>query len=407
MADRVLCARCRRPEQVCVCGHVHPLPTRTRVVLLQHPKERKVGVGTARIAHLALPNSLLRVGLDFSKDPLVRAAVAAPGSVCVLFPRRGALDVSELPADLPVTLVVLDGTWSLARKLLRLNPALAALPAVAFTPRRPSQYRIRRQPAAMCVSTIEALAEVLQVIEPENGPFDRLLEPFRAMVDRQERFVNEVGAYRHRRLPRVNRPGRRAVLAARLAADWSRLVCVQGDSNAWPRRDPERQPPELVHWVAHRPATGETFQALVAPRRPLASATAAQTELAAERIRAGGTVEEWQRAWESFARRDDVTVTWGSFYAALAVEEGLVLSQTVIDLRHEALALLRDEARSLPPSTVGRTPDLRSEATGRLRTVDACAALLGATSPELPVEGRAGRRLSALVGVLTALAPSS
>ena len=53
MADRSLCAACRRPDVVCVCAHVHAMPTRTRVLLLQHPKERKVGVGTARIAHLS------------------------------------------------------------------------------------------------------------------------------------------------------------------------------------------------------------------------------------------------------------------------------------------------------------------------------------------------------------------
>jgi DTW domain-containing protein YfiP len=54
------------------------------VLLLQHPKERRVGVGTARMAHLALPNSELRVGLDFSADPVVQAAVNAPDGVCVV-----------------------------------------------------------------------------------------------------------------------------------------------------------------------------------------------------------------------------------------------------------------------------------------------------------------------------------
>ena len=410
MADRTLCASCRRPEVVCVCAHVHSLPTRTRVLLLQHPKERKVGVGTARIAHLSLPNSLLRVGLDFSGDEVVRATLATPGTVCVLFPRPGALDVSELPRDQPLTLVVLDGTWSLARKLLRLNPALAALPHVAFRPRRPSAYRIRRQPAALCLSTIEALAEVLELIEPERGPFDRLLEPFHAMVERQERFVNEVGAYRHRRAPRTNRPPRRAVLAERLAGVWSRLVCVQGDSNAWPRRDPARQPPEIVHWVAHRPATGETFESVVAPRRSLAPATIAQVELSLERIQGGDSASGWRHAWQRFSRPDDVLVTWGSFYAELAAEEGLMLSAEALDLRHEALALLRDQALfpvAAAETAMGATPAWRAEGTGRLRTVDACAAILGIAPPELGVPGRAGRRLAALTGVLAALAGPS
>ncbi|MES1172063.1 MAG: tRNA-uridine aminocarboxypropyltransferase, partial [Bacteroidota bacterium] len=204
---RPSCDRCRRPRAVCYCGHIEPLVTRTRLLLLQHPRERRVGVGTARMAHLSLPNSVLRVGLDFSADAVVQDMLAAPGSVRVLFPHAAARDIGELAAsDDALTLVVLDGTWSLARKLLTLNPALAALPRVAFTPRRPSAYRIRRQPAEKCVSTIEALAEVLEVIEPENGPFDRLLAPFHAMVARQVDFITGVNAQRHRRPPRAPRP---------------------------------------------------------------------------------------------------------------------------------------------------------------------------------------------------------
>src|SRR3569832_1262718 len=62
---RLTCTRCRRPAPVCYCADIHPLPTRTRVVLLQHPRERHVGVNTARMAHLALPHSPLCLGLVF------------------------------------------------------------------------------------------------------------------------------------------------------------------------------------------------------------------------------------------------------------------------------------------------------------------------------------------------------
>lgn len=394
--ERTVCERCRRPPVVCFCAHIRPLPTRTRVVLLQHPKERKVGVGTARMAHLTLTNSVLRVGVDFSADPVMRATLAAPGPTCVLFPRPGALDVADLPRDPAVTLIVLDGTWTLARKLLRFNPALASLPHVAFTPTRPSQYRIRRQPREICVSTIEALAEVLQIIEPDSGPFDRLLDPFLAMVQRQERFVNEVGARRHQRVARPRRPSRREVLAERLSRDWTRLVCVQGDTNAWPRRDPGRQAPEIVHWVAHRPSTGETLETVVAPRRELAPHTAEQTELSGDRIQAGDSVDRWLHAWRAFGRPDDIVVTWGSFYAGLAMEDGLQFPPALLDLRREVLGLLRAESGP-------KGGPLRNENTGRLRTVDACATALGVVSPSLGLDGRAGRRLAALAGVLTAL----
>src|SRR5262249_29770924 len=156
----------------------------------------------------------------------------------LLFP--GGNDVRDLPP--PKTLVVVDGTWPQARSLVKKNPILSALPRIGFQPRRPSQYRIRSEPADFCVSTIEALAEVLRVLEGRS--FDALLDPLRVMVDRQEWYRREVRASRHQiKKSRQRRPS----LQERLAAHWPRLLCVQGEANGWPMRDPQRQDPEVVH----------------------------------------------------------------------------------------------------------------------------------------------------------------
>jgi DTW domain-containing protein YfiP len=371
---RASCASCLRPlaAGACFCDRLTVLPTRTRVLLLQHPRERRVAIGTARLAHLALPQSELHVGVDFSHLPL--------DDSYVLFPSPQATPVAALPRDRPLTLVVLDGTWSQARKLLKLNPALARLPRVAFAPRAPSGYLIRRQPADFCLSTIEALAEVLETLEPEHGPFSRLLAPFHAMVARQKWFETSVHACRHRH-PRKTRLPPRAALAARLAAEWPRLLCVQGEANAWPLRHPERAEPETVHWVAHRPATGETFEAVVAPRRVLAPATPTHIELTADRLRAGIDAAAWHAAWRTFSRPDDILVTWGRYYPGLAASDGLPLPAQTLDVRAEATRVLRR----------------------RLGTLEECTAALGATPAPLALAGRGGRRLAALVGALQSL----
>lgn len=147
-AHRAICARCRRPETVCYCAHLVSLPTRTRVVLLQHPREQFMPVGTARLAHLCLPDSELHVGVDFDDDPKVQAALAGEDGrpAYVLFPGPNAIDIADVPVDWPITLVVVDGTWWLARKLTKRNAALGALPQVRFTPPAPSRYRIRKSP---------------------------------------------------------------------------------------------------------------------------------------------------------------------------------------------------------------------------------------------------------------------
>ena len=375
---RATCARCARPVVVCYCAHLPTLPTRTRVLLLQHPRERATAIGTARMAHLALPNSALHVGTTFA-DTAAAPALAASPPPYLLFPGPHAVDVAELPRDRPVTLVVLDGTWWQAGKLLKLNPALQALPRVAFTPTRPSDYRIRRQPAPFCLSTIEALAETLNCLEPDaalDRRFDRLLDPFRAMVSRQQWFASSVRAQRHRHPPR---PLRVPALAARLAALWPRVVCVQGEANAWPRRaaDPARAAPETIHWVAHRPASGEIFAALVTPRRPLAPDTPAHAGLPIETLATGTSIADWFGAWQRFTRPGDVVVSWGRFYTDLAASEGLPLPSDRLDLRTALSQLMHQRAG----------------------TIDEWLARLEPPLPPLDLPGRAGRRLAGLVAL--------
>ena len=176
---RLMCPRCRRPKSVCYCEHLTSIPTATRIVLLQHPRERDRAIGTARMASLCLPNSELLVGFDWNDSPALQRELSDPTRPAVLlYPGAGATDVSSQPLSGPLTLVVVDGTWPNTRKLIQNNPILAALPRLTFSPPRPSQYRIRSEPSAECVSTIEALAHVLGVLEGDPARFQRLLAPF-------------------------------------------------------------------------------------------------------------------------------------------------------------------------------------------------------------------------------------
>src|SRR6185503_3552992 len=184
------------------------LETRTRVLLLQHPRESFVPIGTARLAHLCLPGSELRVGVEFDGDPVVREALGS-GPAYLLFPGPDAVDVGALRPERPVTLVVVDGTWWQASKLLKRNPALRALPQIRFTPPAPSRYRIRKEPADHCVATVEALAHVLGALEQAPERFAALLRPFEAMIDTQLHYAATVrGARRRHALHRTRREKR-------------------------------------------------------------------------------------------------------------------------------------------------------------------------------------------------------
>ncbi len=287
-------------------------------------------IGTARLAHFGLPGSRLRVGVDFSDDPVVKAAIAEEPPPYVLFPGEGARDVRELPRDRPISLIVLDGTWTQAKKLLRLNPALAALPRVAFSPSEPSRYQIRKQPAPLCVSTIEALLEVLRVLEPPSTDLSHLLDPFLEMIERQRRFASEVNAARHRKAPGPRpwrAPRRLRFLQDALAA--GRVVLVHGEANAWARAHPSWQPAEIVHLVACRPSTGAAFESVVRPRRPLAPSTTRHLGLDEAALATGVPPELLRESWRSFVRPDDLYVAWGTFARDVARLDGVDLDPPV------------------------------------------------------------------------------
>ena len=378
---RAVCTRCNRPERVCYCAHLVSLPTRTRVVILQHPRERDMPIGTAHMATLCLPNSELHVGIDWSKSAALSRAIGDPERPAVLlYPGDGATDLLENPPAGPCTLVVLDGTWWQARKLLRSNPVLEALPRVAFTPSKLSEYRIRKEPQDDYVSTIEALVEVLPALEGDGRTFEGMLAPFRAMVDAQ--IESEATRPKVHGGPSRKRLKLRRNSLAKLRERTADLVCVVVEASAWARRRgefPARD--ELVYFAAYRPSTGETLTVPVRPVHGLAPNTLSQTLLSNDVLAQGITRDELTARIAGFFRDTDVVCTWGDHTVRLCQETVGAFWNEHFDVRQIA----RDRAQG----KVGAMPDV-------LASLD--------LSPPPPLgDGRAGLRLGQLSAIVRGL----
>lgn len=181
--SRARCDRCLRPTDHCLCPLIPKLGSQTRVLILQHPSEVNHALNTARLAALGLENAELRVGEVFED---LAQYLNPPGyQARLLFPGEGATTLTAAPADeRPVLLVVPDGTWRKARKLLHLNPLLAQLPRVFLENAPPSRYRLRKAPGPDALSTLEAIAHALHTLEPGRS-FDALLRPFDALIEGQ------------------------------------------------------------------------------------------------------------------------------------------------------------------------------------------------------------------------------
>jgi len=349
------------------------------VVILQHPRERDMPIGTARMASLCLPGAELHVGVRWDESAALAAALGDPARPPILlYPGPDARDVLREPPTGPVTLVMVDGTWSQAKTVVRDNPVLRALPRYAFAAPEPSQYRIRREPSAEYVSTIEALMHVLGVLEGEPARFRALLEPLRTMVDNQLACQAAAPAHeRRKRRGRGQRTPRQLLPEALFTGD---LVCVAAEANAWPYRARVADPAgELVHWVAHRLGTGESFEAFAAPTQTLSPSTTFHAGLDEAQVCGGVPVAELVAGFAAFLRQGDVVCTWGNHAAGLLGASGGALPEGHIDLR----AIARREARR------------------KIGCLESFAGSLGVAAAPLGA-GRAGRRLAMLVQIVGA-----
>ncbi|MDR6609594.1 DTW domain-containing protein [Pseudomonas synxantha] len=187
--SRIHCPRCLRPQSHCLCPLIPSLNSRTRVLLLQHPGEVNHALNTARLAALGLNNAELIVGEVFEDLP---ALLNQPGyQARLLFPGDDAQPMQAYAAtNEPLLLVVPDGTWRKARKMLYLNPLLAALPRVMLAEGGVSRYRLRKAPGPGALSTVEAIVQALETLEAPTS-FAPLLKPFEALIEGQIAAMGE------------------------------------------------------------------------------------------------------------------------------------------------------------------------------------------------------------------------
>ncbi len=151
---------------------------------------------------LGLKHAELLVGEHF---PQLDGMVASAGRALLLFPEkdegrpRPGLQSRPPPCeakwgalakDGPALLIVPDGTWRKARKIVRMNPVLNTLPRLSLPPGEPSEYRVRKASEPAAVSTIEAISRSLSLLEPGQD-FQRLLAPFKVLVQQQIQAMGE------------------------------------------------------------------------------------------------------------------------------------------------------------------------------------------------------------------------
>ena len=217
------CYACFRPPGHCFCAAIPRIDNRTRILLLQHVGERSHPFNTARIVSRALRNCQLIA--DHNRR-LGSRHLPIQSDAGLLYPGAQASALTELPlGGGPSQLVIIDGTWHQARTILRDVPQLQGLPCYRLSPSSPGQYRIRREPDAQSLSTVEATVAALRELEPETTGLDQLLSAFHQMVENQLRHAAGHASWRRKKASESPRHLPRA-----LFGDPSRLVVAYGEA---------------------------------------------------------------------------------------------------------------------------------------------------------------------------------
>lgn len=334
---------------------------RTGIFVLQHPREEMHPIGTLRF--LALGLKKVRVWVDCERAP----PSPMPERIALLYPGAESRLLEEMtPEERPQNLLVLDGTWAQSKSLYRKNPWLAELPKVMVLPITESGYRIRKEPSPESVSTVEAVAAAMNILEPETVGIDRLLHAFDKMIDVQVEF-SKLRSGRKRTRPRYN-PHR--ALPELLTETAPTFLVAHG----------EHLDKHLIYWTAVRLDTGEHFEVVVRPehlhRDEDTERRLKHIDLSYEQVAEGISLTEAIARWRSFLQANDALLLW---------------NQGALDLAEQTLA-------PLPPHAVlkGAYCNLRKRACGSVANVLESEQL----SPEkTPFLGRAGRVMACLAPI--------
>jgi DTW domain-containing protein YfiP len=177
-----------------MCAQIPRIETSVRFLILRHHKELWRTSNTGRLAALALPNSQL-VSYGGPDSPRDFSALLGPES-WLLFPSETPTPVKPPPS---AQLVVLDASWTQARRMVHRMRELQGLPrfALAATYRA---HRLRQPTVRDGMSTIEAMAKAVRLLETPDSlaTADALEQLYSLRVNRSRQMKG---------LPELGKPG--------------------------------------------------------------------------------------------------------------------------------------------------------------------------------------------------------
>lgn len=180
------CDTCRMKDTHCICPHLVTHENKTPVTVLMHYRELVTTTNTARIAHLMLKNSSIHCrGLIETR--IVDSQGLQDGyTPLYLYPSEESIPLTqELVQKLggKIQLIVPDGSWRQAKRVSKREPFLKNVQHVKLNDVSAGIFYLRKKIKAEGVSTMEAIARALGVIESKEIQ-QSMENVFRIMVEK-------------------------------------------------------------------------------------------------------------------------------------------------------------------------------------------------------------------------------
>lgn len=168
------CSECLLHKSLCLCADIPKLNLKTKVSLVIHAREMKRTTNSGMLALKALSNSALRVRgeLTEEKKAVDLSDLLSENYQSLLFyPSDDAVELTPeflKQFQKPIQLIVPDGNWRQASKVHYRHEELRHLPRVMITEKNKAQHHLRAETTEYGMSTLEAIAKALKVIEGEE-----------------------------------------------------------------------------------------------------------------------------------------------------------------------------------------------------------------------------------------------
>jgi len=208
---REFCWTCHRSVAACFCALTRPFESAIDFALIVHPYEAKATIGTAWILRRSISNIkwFRSKGCDLDQNACFLETLNAQNRVpFLLFPGSNAFNLSQDSAEtwsklVPSTkrplFIIVDGTWTQAKGMVRKSRVLSSLPRVSFETSQPSQYEFKKQPRPSCLSSVESVHRVIEVMcsrswamRPASNEHDQMISIFRNMVRFQLQYIPKI-----------------------------------------------------------------------------------------------------------------------------------------------------------------------------------------------------------------------